>query len=137
MNFKSKFMIPVTMATLILFGCYGGGSDESGSAGGTDGDSGSSDTDTLHLAITDEIPTLKTNGEMDGLSQTMIQNIFEGLYRKDKDDEITEGIAEDYEKDGDTYTFTLREDAKWSNGDPVTADDFIYAWKKALHPDTF
>ncbi len=34
------------------------------------------------------------------------------------------------------YTFKLREDAKWSNGDPVTAKDFVYAWQRAINPDT-
>src|SRR5699024_9515655 len=56
--------------------------------------------------------------------------------------ELTEGMAEDYEMvenedDSVTYTFNIREDALWSNGDPVTADDFVYAWKRAMNPETF
>lgn len=39
-------------------------------------------------------------------------------------------------KDGLTYTFTLREDNKWSNGDPVTAEDFVYSWQRTLDPKT-
>src|SRR5690625_4436604 len=76
---------------------------------------------------------------MDGLSQTIIQNLFEGLYRLDASDEPANGMAKDFEvsEDGKEYTFYLQEDAKWSNGEPVTAADFVYAWKKALHPDTF
>ncbi|MEH7253241.1 peptide ABC transporter substrate-binding protein, partial [Neobacillus niacini] len=48
------------------------------------------------------------------------------------------GIAKEHKvsDDGKTWTFTLREDAKWSNGDPVTAHDFVYAWQRAVNPDT-
>src|SRR5699024_5938378 len=132
-----KFLSIVILTVLILSGCYGGSNDtgeKSGNASTAD-----SDSETLHLAMTGEIPTLKTNGEMDGLSATIIQNIFEGLYRKDKDDEPVEALVEDYETNEDetVYTFHLREDAEWSNGDPVTSEDFVYAWKKALHPKTF
>src|SRR5690606_33805588 len=42
----------------------------------------------------------------------------------------------DISEDGKTYTFYIREDAKWSNGDPVVAEDFVYAWKYMLDPDT-
>ncbi len=46
-------------------------------------------------------------------------------------------MAEDYEisEDGLTYTFTLRDGIKWSNGDPVTAEDFEFSWKRALDPE--
>src|SRR5690625_5968047 len=97
------------------------------------------DSKELHIATSGDIPTLDTTGSMDGLSQTIIQNLFEGLYRLDVSDEPANGMAKDFEvsKDGKEYTFYLQEDAKWSNGEPVTAADFVYAWKKALHPDTF
>src|SRR5690606_34185251 len=53
------------------------------------------------------------------------------------DNEVEEAMAESYEVSDDklTYTFKIREDAKWSNGDPVTAHDFEYAWKWVLDPD--
>lgn len=63
--------------------------------------------------------------------------LFEGLVRMDpKDLSITPGVAERWEEseDGRTYTFHLRDDAKWSNGDPVTAQDFLYAWERILTP---
>lgn len=63
---------------------------------------------------------------------------MEGLYRLGKDNKPVPGIAESYEvsQDGKTYTFKLRKDAKWSNGDPVTAHDFEFAWKRVLDPKT-
>jgi len=61
---------------------------------------------------------------------------FEGLMRLDKNNKAIPGIAESYTKDSDTkYTFKLR-DAKWSDGKPVTAMDFEYAWKRVLAPET-
>ena len=55
-----------------------------------------------------------------------------------KDQKRMPGVAEDVEKldDGKKYIFKLRRDAKWSNGEPVTAKDFVYSWKRAVNPDT-
>jgi oligopeptide transport system substrate-binding protein len=63
---------------------------------------------------------------------------MEGLYRLDEKGQVSDGIATKHEvsEDGLTWTFTLREDAKWSNGDPVTANDFVYAWQRAVDPAT-
>jgi len=66
-------------------------------------------------------------------------NIYEGLVRWDNDTfEIEPAIARSWDLSDDrrTYTFHLRDDARWSNGDPVTAHDFVYSWKRALLPDT-
>lgn len=61
---------------------------------------------------------------------------FEGLMRLDRDGKAIPGIAASYKKDSDIkYTFRLR-DAKWSDGVPVTARDFEYAWKRVLSPET-
>lgn len=63
--------------------------------------------------------------------------LFEGLTRLDPQDlSVIPGVAESWEVSDDllVYTFHLREDAKWSNGDPVTAHDFLYAWKRILTP---
>ncbi|MTI54435.1 peptide ABC transporter substrate-binding protein [Geosporobacter ferrireducens] len=64
-------------------------------------------------------------------------NTFEGLMRLDKNDKAIPGMAEKYEisADGLTYTFHLR-DAQWSDGQPVKAQDFEYAWKRGLDPNT-
>lgn len=64
---------------------------------------------------------------------------LEGLVRWNNETfDIIPGVAErwDVSPDGLTYTFHLRTDARWSNGDPVTAGDFVYSWKRALYPDT-
>ena len=63
----------------------------------------------------------------------VIGTMVEGLFRAEVTGKAVPGIAESYEvsEDGLTWTFHLR-DAKWSNGDPVTADDFVYAWTRCL-----
>lgn len=66
----------------------------------------------------------------------IVKNIHEGLLREDKDGSIVCGIAESYEKNGLTYTFKLRDDAKWSNGERITAHDFSFAFSRALNPET-
>lgn len=64
--------------------------------------------------------------------------IFEGLTRLNAQDQPAPGVAEQWEvsPDGLTYVFYLRPDAQWSNGDPVTAQDFEFAWKRVLDPET-
>jgi len=71
-------------------------------------------------------------------SATVISNAFEGLMKLDENDKPVLGVAKEHKMsdDGLTYTFTLREDAKWSDGEKVTAKDFAYAWTRALDPAT-
>lgn len=68
----------------------------------------------------------------------IILNTFEGLVRTNENVEILPGVAKEWEvsEDGLTYTFKLREDAKWSDGEKVTANDFKYSWLRALDPAT-
>ncbi|WP_346870980.1 peptide ABC transporter substrate-binding protein [Clostridium sp. UBA5119] len=75
------------------------------------------------------------NSAVDG--STIIHNAFEGLMREDENSQIVSGTAEKYEvsDDGTVYTFHIRKDAKWSDGKPVVAGDFEYAWKRALNPE--
>lgn len=69
---------------------------------------------------------------------TVCANAFEGLLNLDTNEKPVAGVAEkwDVSKDGLTYTFHLRKNAKWSDGKPVVASDFEYAWKRALDPKT-
>lgn len=66
----------------------------------------------------------------------LARNLMEGLMRVNKDGLTSPALAQKYQvsEDMKTYTFKLRE-SKWSNGDPLTAHDFIYAWKKVVSPD--
>ncbi|SHE30594.1 oligopeptide transport system substrate-binding protein [Desulforamulus putei DSM 12395] len=68
---------------------------------------------------------------------TVMLQLFDGLTRYDANQQIQPAMAESWQisQDGLTYTFKLR-DAKWSNGEPVTARDFVYSWLRALAPET-
>lgn len=67
-----------------------------------------------------------------------IRSIFEGLYNEDGDGNLQPGVALEHtvSEDLTTYTFKLRPEAKWSNGDPVTAGDFVYGWQRLVDPAT-
>jgi oligopeptide transport system substrate-binding protein len=73
-----------------------------------------------------------------GIPESLVElQIFEGLTRLDAKNQPAPGAAENWDvsPDGLVYTFHLRPNAKWSNGEPVTAKDFEFAWKRALSPD--
>jgi oligopeptide transport system substrate-binding protein len=74
-----------------------------------------------------------------GVTENAIENdLFEGLVTFSPDGTEVPGVAESWEisDDGTVYTFHLREDAKWSNGDPVTANDFVYSFRRTVDPAT-
>lgn len=65
----------------------------------------------------------------------ILRDLFEGLVIQNQDGSVVPGVAESWEtKDNQTYTFHLRPDAKWSNGEPVTAQDFVYSLHTAVDP---
>ncbi len=67
----------------------------------------------------------------------VIRDLFEGLVNQDGNGKIVPGVAKSWETtDNKTFVFHLREDAKWSNGDPVTADDFVFTFQRAVDPAT-
>ena len=76
------------------------------------------------------------NSSVDGACLAV--NMFEGLYTYDKDGNLQPALAENTEvsEDGLTYTFTLRDGLKWSDGTDLTAKDFEYSWKRAAAPET-
>ncbi|PRR92062.1 MULTISPECIES: peptide ABC transporter substrate-binding protein [unclassified Bacillus (in: firmicutes)] len=116
--------------TLVLSAC--------GFSGNKSGDSNSSSGEaktTLNVNISTEPFSLHPGLANDSTSGSVIRQTFEGLTRINAEGKPENAMASDIKTsaDGKTYTFTLR-DAKWSNGDPVKAEDFEYAWKWALDP---
>lgn len=93
---------------------------------------------TFTYRLLDEFPTLdpQLNETTDGAN--VLRDLFEGLLNQDADGNLVPGVAETYTSNDDNtvYTFTLRKEARWSNGDPVTAHDFVYAWRRAADPET-
>lgn len=68
----------------------------------------------------------------------ILRDLYEGLTRAAPDGSIVPGVAERWEvsEDGRRYLFYLRDDARWSNGDPVTAEDFVFGLRRSVAPDT-
>ncbi len=85
------------------------------------------------------MPSADLSLATDTISFSALNNVYEGLYRLDADSTPQPaGAAEAAEvsEDGLTYKIKLREDAKWSNGDPVTAADYVYGWQRTVKPET-
>lgn len=92
----------------------------------------------LNLTSNSDIPSLDMSKATDSLSFSVANNVMEGLVRVNNDGEVVEGIAKEWKSSEDkkTWTFYLRKDAVWSNGDSVTAKDFEFGFKRTLNPKT-
>ena len=92
----------------------------------------------LHVQVGPSPETIDPalNSAVDGAN--MILHSFEGLLKFDRDNNIVAGLAESWEQsdDGLTWTFHLRPNLKWSDGSALTAEDFVYSWKRVADPAT-
>jgi oligopeptide transport system substrate-binding protein len=90
----------------------------------------------LKVAKSSDVISLDTHVATDGVSFEVIKAFTEGLVEYDADGNIIAGVAKawDVSADGKVYTFTLREDAFWSNGTKVTAADFVYGFQRLADP---
>jgi len=92
----------------------------------------------LHRGNGEEPQTLDPHRAEGVPTANILRDLFEGLATTAPDGRIVPGAAGrwDISRDGMTYTFYLREDGRWSNGDPVTADDFVFSFRRSVDPDT-
>lgn len=108
-----------------------------GTPGGGKSDGDSADGKVFRYAV-NTLPTTLDPTKGQSIGDNEIQHaITEGLTRNTAGD-VKPGIAESWDEseDGLTYTFHLRKDAKWSDGEPITAADFEYSWKRLVNPET-
>ncbi|WP_342491629.1 peptide ABC transporter substrate-binding protein [Bacillus sp. FSL R5-0422] len=130
---KSKFsllLVFLLVLTIFVSACSGKQSSDKGTASK---DSKQEAT----ILESQEMPAMDTIQASDTISFTTMNNVFEGLYRFNDKEELVPGMADGEpvaNKDKTVYNIKLK-DAKWSNGDPVKAQDFVYAWQRALDPD--
>ena len=90
----------------------------------------------ITIALSEEPPQLDSTRATDASSFIVIAHTMEGLISYDDNDQLTPGVAERWEIRDNGATFWIREEARWSDGLPVTAHDFEYAWKRVVDPAT-
>ena len=130
----------VTSAALALTACGGSSSStaaSSAASGASSAAAGTAQGGTLNIMLETEVQSLDPQVATDGTSFEVIADYTDGLMQMDADGAAVPAIAETYDisEDGKTYTFHLR-DAKWSNGEAVTAADFVFGWQRAVDPAT-
>ncbi|MBU5468334.1 peptide ABC transporter substrate-binding protein [Virgibacillus sp. MSJ-26] len=137
-------LIVIGLMLVVMAACSGGDASDTSGEANTDASADAEETSgedgekVLNFTNPENIPTMDSSLATDESSFVYLAATTEGLYRLDAETQTSPGIAEDHEEsdDGLTWTFNLRDDAKWQNGDPVTAHDFVYAWQRAVDPDT-
>lgn len=119
---KYAKMLTILICSVVTLVACSGGTESSGKV--------------LKVAKDVELASMDQHIATDGLSFEVIAATIEGLYTLDAAGSAVPAIAKGYDlsEDGLTYTFHLREDAVWDNGTPVTADDFVYAWRRLVDP---
>lgn len=90
----------------------------------------------ITIALAQEPPQLNSMKATDQVSILILSHVMEGLVRYDRRGNVIPGVAERWEMDEQGATFWLRDNATWSDGQPVTAHDFVFAWRNALDPAT-
>jgi len=119
--------IPAAALALLLSvpGCSGGGADAARPG-----------AKVLRIAMSEEPPQLDSTRATDQVSIFVLGHVMEGLTRYGRAGEIVPGVAERWELGDRKAVFHLRERARWSDGPPVTAHDFVFAWRTAVDPKT-
>lgn len=126
---RFRVLVLAALGGLIAFACG------PGPGGGTQGEQLAADQ-TLRTAIQDDVETLDPGHVSSGVDISFTQEMFSGLYKFDDHLRVVPDIATgmpEVSSDGKTYTFHLRKNVKFWNGDPVTAKDFLYSWNRAAY----
>ncbi|MGL5694636.1 MAG: peptide ABC transporter substrate-binding protein [Peptostreptococcaceae bacterium] len=119
----------LTLST-VLSGCS--------SSGGDSATGGSEDGVVINVQVGPEPETIDPAKNTAADAATLINHAFEGLMKLNAEGDVVEGQAGKVEvsEDKKVYTFTLRDNAKWSDGQPVKAEDFVYSWQRLVTPET-
>ena len=138
-KFKEKYMnyLPKSLAVGFVLATFAASSVL---AAGTHPVTGEAlaDDQTFTYSLLDEFTTADPQMVEDVSGSYFVRDLFEGLMNQDADGNLIPGVATGYTTNEakDVYTFTLRNNARWSDGNPVTAHDFVYAWRRLADPAT-
>lgn len=137
---KMKKLVALALAGAMILsaaGCGSGKSDDTKKDSGSKTTAGVSypgtpDEDMVTVDLRAEPPELNSILTTDVASGDILRMVISGLYKLDENDKPVPDLAEDTQvsEDGKTYTMKIRQGEKWSNGEPVTAHDFVYAWQQ-------
>ncbi len=119
-NFK-KVMAAILAATLCIFSCGCGESVESA---------------IIYYGVHEVPHTIDPQTASTFTELLIVRNLYEGLLREDENGNIVNGVCEEYSKCDNIYTFKISEKACWSDESPITANDFVFAFKRAITPET-
>ena len=126
----------IVVAGILLSGCNFNEAEETDEVNPntSDGENTTVEKQVLNMVEASEIPTMDSAHAHDNVSFTVLSNVNEGLYRlgKEHNPELAMASENQISEDGLVHTFTLR-DANWSNGKPVTAEDFVFAWQRVFN----
>ncbi|MDQ0508263.1 oligopeptide transport system substrate-binding protein [Peptoniphilus ivorii] len=140
-NHKVRLLSIVLASVLLLAACGGGGknatANNTGNTKTTEGASSAGGEKILRTNNKSEPGSLDPAIAKGTHESFVLQHAFSGLMRYNEKDELVPAQAESYDisEDGKTITFTLKDGLKWSNGDPLTAKDFEFAWKRVIDPE--
>lgn len=149
---RTKAFVAIGMASVMAFSLVGCGSSADTASTTTSTESATTGAETtaeasaeasatsssdMNIMLETPVESLDPQQATDGTSFEVIADYTDGLMQMDADGQAIPAIAESYDlsEGGMTYTFHLREDANWSNGTPVTAADFVFAWQRAVDPE--
>jgi oligopeptide transport system substrate-binding protein len=137
---RKKVLLLVTglFGALAIAAAGCGGGDEGGAGGTGGGGTGAAAEQILRMGWGAEPPSLDPGLATDTTSSNVLLAIMDPLVRLNSEtNEAEPSLAEswDISEDGKTVTYHLSPDGKWTNGDPVTAGDFVYSWKRTLSPE--
>jgi oligopeptide transport system substrate-binding protein len=142
-NMDRRFGAAAVLAASIALGGCGGGGDEAAAATAAAQIGGPSGTElaerqVLHVGNGAELQTLDPHRAEDTYSFNVLIDLYEGLIGESASGELIPGVASAWtvSEDAKTYVFNLRPEARWSNGDPLTAHDFVFSLRRGADPKT-
>ena len=134
-----KWLYVGLLSTVALTVAACGNNDKADKDAGKDGGDSGAVEQVFNVSVKQEMPSADLSLNTDVIGSVALNNVYEGIYRLGESQEPEPaGATEKAEisEDGLVYKVKLREDAKWSDGEPVTAKDYVYGWQRTVDPET-